>query len=525
MEVELVPALATEWSVDETNTKWTFKLREGVTWHDGERFDVNDVKATFERALNTKLLISSYGVYARTLIKDMRVVDDYTITIDTGEPNALTIPWMSNWYMQIAPEHLIRDPNPGPNDTGWRWMQPQMGDPDLGKGTGTLAIGTGPFIMTNNDPTGNMTNKRNPSYWDFDQYGNRLPYLDGIMDVFSADRNRILAMIATNDVMDVPGYTGLSKVKAERLCARRVDPCHVDLHEHGYFYVMFNDRTPPFNDPKLREVARWAIDVHKAIYVPFGGLVGAHGQWMHFAYPEANLTKQELYTLSPWLDPAQRGVLGPKDTWTQKAKDKLVELGYPQGLDLQYPWYGSNTAIFRDMKGSMSIDLRASGIRHEMTVVGAGVSNTELRAGHWNVAEASCGSPITDPTGAVAMGGLSWSSTIGGRPWAWPGVDQADALYNQANKIIDPIARSQVLKNLERYYTDVKHPFFSEGWTRQYMAIPDCIKNFVFGPGLYGSMEQTNTWLTEGYCRRAQDLQEIEPKNLNVVKTIMRNWQ
>ena len=517
----LVPALATEWSVDETNTKWTFKLREGVTFHDGELLAADDVKATFDRAIDPDLLVYRWVPALRGVIEGVEVVDDRTVIIDTGRPNALTIPWISNWYAQIMPEHLIVDPNPGPDDSGWRWMQENLDDPDLGKGTGTLGIGTGPYIMTNSDAGDDFTHKRNPNYWDFDQHGNRLPYMDGIIDFYVADRSRYFALFATNNILDLPALMGLSAPKADVLCSRRRDGCHFDKAEHGFFYLMFNDRVPPFDDPEFREAARWSVDMHKSIFVPFAGLVGAAGQWMHFAWPEANISKTELYTLEPWLDPDQRSPLGD-DQWTIKAKERLAELGYPDGIDLELPRYMSFTPTFRDMDGSISMDLASAGIRHEsLNRTGA---DAELRAGLWSINRGSCSSVVTAETGAIVMAGVSWSATVAGRPWAWDGVEKADPFYNESTGILDDIKRGEVLKNLERYYAQPEIPFMSEGWTLQFMTIPDCIRNFAFGPVNYG-MEQTQTWMEEGYCRRAEDLEKIEPTNLNVVQSVMWNWQ
>ena len=520
----LVPGLATDWSVDETDTIWTFKLREGVTWHDGEVFDANDVKATFERGLDARLLVARYSIAIRDVVDSMEVVDPYTIVIDTAEPNALTIPWLSNWYMQIVPEHLIRDPNPGPDDTGWLWMQPLRDDPDLGKGTGTLAIGTGPWITTNFDAGETFTHKRNPNYWDFDEFGQRLPYLDGIMALNIGDATRRLAAFAINEVHDISGASGFSKVKAEQLCSRRSDPCHIDLVEHGFFATTLNDKIPPFDDPNMREAARWAFDVYRSIALPFQGLVGGPGQWMHMFFPEASLTNEELYTLSPWVDPSQRT---PVDIWNQKAIDRLAELGYSDGLDLEFPYYVmTSTPLLRDMDSLMSLSINEAGLRvTPLTYTGA---NEPLRAGKFSITTSACGSALADPTGGVALAGLSWSSIVGRRPFAWDGVETATEMYTQANKLIDPIQRGEALKDMERFYADPTLAILPMGWTLQAWTTPDCLKDTVIGPTLYGSMEFVRTWMSdEGLCKKSatDDLQLLEPTDLNVVSTVMWNWQ
>jgi ABC-type transport system substrate-binding protein len=346
------------------------------------------------------------------------------------------------------------------------------------------------------------------------------------MDAYTPDRTRQLAQIATGDSMDCHGSCGLSLGKAEMLCSRRTDACRTDLSEHGYFYVKLNDHIPPFDDPDMREVARWALHVYKTAQVPFG-IVGSHGQWMHFLFPEAKLTDAEAYKLAPWLDPDDRTLI-PPDKWQLKAKDRLAELGYADGLELQYPWYGSTTPVFRDMKGIMSTDATAAGIRHEMIPGGFGQFTSEERAGKWNIADSSCASPLVDPTGGVAMGGLSWSATVGGRPWAWQGVAEADTQFTAAAKVTDIFKRGELLKDLERWYMEPTRSLFPMVWTLQFMPVPDCLRDFAFGPGLYGSMEQSHTWMRrDGLCFKnyESDLEAIEPTELNWVQTVMWNWQ
>lgn len=83
------PCLATEWSVADDNMTWTFKLREGIKFHNGEPFTSADVVATYTRLLNEKSLNvrSSYWTY----LDSVEAVDDYTVKIKTTQPFATTL--------------------------------------------------------------------------------------------------------------------------------------------------------------------------------------------------------------------------------------------------------------------------------------------------------------------------------------------------------------------------------------------------------------------------------------------------
>ena len=76
---EAVPNLATEWSQSDDNLTWTFKLQEGVKWHDGEPFTSADVKFTYDLMMDTGLgyMYSSY----LTGITEVQTPDDLTVVI------------------------------------------------------------------------------------------------------------------------------------------------------------------------------------------------------------------------------------------------------------------------------------------------------------------------------------------------------------------------------------------------------------------------------------------------------------
>ena len=117
----VIPKLATDWSVDSTGTKWTFTLRQGVTWHDGEDFNADDVVATFKRALEPNFAIARRSLVLKEMIVDVTKVDEYTVVFDTGTPNAGFISVMANNHSAIAPEHLITG-DPTSDDPAGKWV-------------------------------------------------------------------------------------------------------------------------------------------------------------------------------------------------------------------------------------------------------------------------------------------------------------------------------------------------------------------------------------------------------------------
>ena len=116
-----VPDLAKEWSVSDDGLTWTFKLQEGVKWHDGQPFTSKDVKFTYDLMLNTGLgyMYSSY----LTGITDIQCPDDLTVVIVTEEPKANmlmnTTPILPEHIFSAIPETELETwPNESPVGTG-----------------------------------------------------------------------------------------------------------------------------------------------------------------------------------------------------------------------------------------------------------------------------------------------------------------------------------------------------------------------------------------------------------------------
>jgi peptide/nickel transport system substrate-binding protein len=92
----LIPGLAESWKAVNATT-WEFKLRKGVTFHDGSPFTADDVLCTFKRAPNVPNSPSSFGLYLRG--KTAEKVDDHTVLVKTATPQPLVPNDLSTIYI------------------------------------------------------------------------------------------------------------------------------------------------------------------------------------------------------------------------------------------------------------------------------------------------------------------------------------------------------------------------------------------------------------------------------------------
>ena len=101
-EGDLVPGLAESQEYDEASLTYTFKLREDVLWHDGQRFTADDVKFTIEAIMDPENGSENAPNYEE--IREINILGDYEIAFVLSEPNAAFLDYMT---MSILPEHLL----------------------------------------------------------------------------------------------------------------------------------------------------------------------------------------------------------------------------------------------------------------------------------------------------------------------------------------------------------------------------------------------------------------------------------
>ncbi|MDG2058196.1 MAG: ABC transporter substrate-binding protein [Tateyamaria sp.] len=144
-------ALATEWgpSADNPNI-WVFKLREGVTFHDGAAFDSEDVVFSMNRAMTPD---SDYKELLAS-VKEVRAAGPYTVEIETNGPNPIMSNNLTNLFIM---------------DKGWAEANGAVKVQDYEGGEDTFAAknanGTGPYKLVSREPDVKTVLAANENYW------------------------------------------------------------------------------------------------------------------------------------------------------------------------------------------------------------------------------------------------------------------------------------------------------------------------------------------------------------------------
>lgn len=152
---EMVGLLATEWMIDpEDPNAWIFNLREGVTFHNGNAFDADDVVFSIERA--TSPTSDMKGLHGT--VQGAEKIDDYTVRIVSSGPNPLLPNNLTNTFIM---------------DKEWSEENDVVEPQNFAAGEETFAVrnanGTGPFVLQSREAEIRTVLTRNENYWGKDE--------------------------------------------------------------------------------------------------------------------------------------------------------------------------------------------------------------------------------------------------------------------------------------------------------------------------------------------------------------------
>ncbi|MGW6356812.1 ABC transporter substrate-binding protein [Streptomyces sp. NPDC055092] len=171
----LQPRLATKWTSDKDAKKWTFTLREGVTFSDGTPLDAETVKASFDRLLDPKNKSAALSAFGDILAEGGVAATDSSTVVFTLKRPYVDFPYLvsaGNYNTVILKKDYKGD-----------FTKPHS------------AIGTGPFVLTSYDASKGASFGRNKRYWNKGK-----PYLDGVEVTFYRDEQADVAALQSGDI-------------------------------------------------------------------------------------------------------------------------------------------------------------------------------------------------------------------------------------------------------------------------------------------------------------------------------------
>jgi peptide/nickel transport system substrate-binding protein len=235
---KIVPALATSWTVSTDGLTWTFKLRSGVVFHNGDKFTSKDVKATFTRILDKATASPKAAEYAA--IASIDTPDDLTVVFKLSAPSAPFLAALASGWGAILPKSLI--------DQTWDFA--------------AKPVGTGPFSLKEYTRDSRIVLVKNAKYWIAG-----LPKLDQvIMNVIPDRAVQVQGLVSgAIDAVEFVDPTDFPVLQASKDVV-------IDKSMSALIQVMAMNCTNQYlSNVKLRQAVNFAIDKQKVLDVAYGG--------------------------------------------------------------------------------------------------------------------------------------------------------------------------------------------------------------------------------------------------------------
>ncbi len=245
----LISGLAIEWSVDSADTtKWTFKIREGVTFHDGSPFTARDVVWNFDKLLKEDSeqydpRQVAQGKSCIPAVASYKAIHDYTLEIVTKEPDA-TLPYQLAWILMSSKANWEA------HGKNWEEVAKELS-------------GTGPWKLTSFVPRERAEMVPNKNYWD----KTRIPKLDKLVLMPLPEPNACTAALMSGQVdwIEVPVPDTIPALKGNGFNIVS------NAYPHNWTWHLSRLEGSLWNGIRIRKAANLAID-REGLKALLGGL-------------------------------------------------------------------------------------------------------------------------------------------------------------------------------------------------------------------------------------------------------------
>ncbi len=421
----IVPDLAKSWSWDESKTKITFKLEDGVKWHDGKPFTAADVKCTFELVSGLKVS-DDFRKNPRKVwyhnIKAITANGDSEVTFELKAPQPSFLALLASGYSPLYACHVSQ-----------RDMR-------------TKPVGTGPFKFVEFKRNESVTLTRNPDYWKKGK-----PYLDGIeYRVIDNRSTRVLAFISGSiDLTFVSDITVplLADIKAQAPQAQ----CQF-VPSNNTINMIVNASAPPFDNAQIRKAMALALDRQAFNTILSTGkssigtvmLPGPEGKW---GMPPDLLEKLPGYGPDPQKARAE-------------ARQIMEGLGYSAAKPLKVKVATRNIPLYRDPAVIFIDQMKQIHIDGELEVVDTTIWHAKVQRKDYAVGLNTTGVGVDDPD-VNLVENYTCQSDRNYTGYCNPDVDKLifaqssetnlekrkQLIYEAERKIVEDVARPIILHN------------------------------------------------------------------------------
>ncbi|HEY1796631.1 MAG TPA: ABC transporter substrate-binding protein [Stellaceae bacterium] len=355
------PDLAESWAWSDGGKTLTFKLRQGVKWHDGQPFTAADVKCTFDLLqgkAKDKLRANPRKEWFNNVV-DVTPNGDFEAVFHLGRPQPALLTLLASGYSPVYPCHV---------------PPAQMR---------THPIGTGPFKFVEYKPNEYIKVAKNPDYWKPGR-----PYLDGIeYDIVPNRSTAILGLVAGKFDMTWPYYVTPPLVRD--LKGQAPNLICIRATNNGTTNLLINRDAPPFDNPDMRKALMLTIDRKSFIDIMTEGEGKIGGAMLPPPEGLWGMPEEMLRTI-PGYDP---DVKKNRDA----AREIMKKLGYGPDKNLELKVSTRNVPTFRDPAVIMIDQLKEIYIDAVLDAVETANWFPKIVRKDYSIAINNTGSGVDDP--------------------------------------------------------------------------------------------------------------------------------
>ena len=283
---EIVPMLASEWTVNDDATVYTFTLRDDVTFHSGNPLTSADVVGSLDLI---KASASASFLYGMAGISSYEALDEHTVSITLSAPNHLFLQILPMYSFSIVDTALVEE------NGGAEWLN-------------TNTAGSGPYVIESWDPSTEAVLSRNEDYWGAE------PAIDDVTVRFITEASNRVQLLSRGEV-DVATELPAKDVGS----LEDADGVVIDSRaSNKILFFAMNNAVAPFDDPLVREAISYAI--------PYESLIDDVMQG------QASPLTSAVPSSMPGFDDSTY----PYEHDLDKAQQLLAEAGYPDGFEFDF---------------------------------------------------------------------------------------------------------------------------------------------------------------------------------------------
>ena len=453
---KIIGDVATEWKVTPDGLTYTFKIRQGIRFHDGSPLTAADVKATYDKIVSPPEGVRSVRKNAYTAVARIETPDPSTVVFKLKFPSASLLDNLASpWNVIFPKKYLDKDPNHFK----------------------TNVVGSGPFKLKSYTRGSTFEGERNRDYFVKDR-----PYLDGYKFFISPETSVRAAAIRS----------GRAYIEFRDLPSAEVDAIRKQLGDKvavqttavtGQWGIAINNTAKPFNDVRVRKALTLGFDRYTGGKVlqtltglrDVGGLMRPGSEW---AMPEAELQKLPGF----WKDAEKSRA---------EARRLLTEAGYPNGLKV----------VLKNRNVKLPYQDFAVFLIQEWRKIGIEVENRPLETAAWFADGQDTGNfeLIIAPTVEFMddpdqfLGRYVTGST---QNWGRFSDPRIDDLFSRQARSLDAGERKKAITELQKVVLENAYYMPGLWWTRNVVHWAK-LKNYVAPPSHYTNQKLQDVWLAE----------------------------